>query len=530
MAFNSQETSSSSSTEFYPSKNSSLDGRIQLHISTVPETPENDDESLSTSDSNSLDQQRDLGSKGLPLHQQDQQQLPNKSLKAFIESTSSVDCSNTVTTWEDHMEDKMQEMEESFLQSLKDSKKRQIELETKLSEQSKLLESLLVNVATSVVASPTSSSTTKRLPESDEATSKEIYQQNKGAVQHARIQPLFVDGDEKMAASSDQDIVEEPRKGLSSMFPQLSIVPPLSQFSSSRPSSQLKTKPLPPSNTASAKSSGPVTQVLWKENLDLRKTIEDLELKLSMSSREHTTLLRTASTGTLADTDDSSCASLFSESATEEAKLLHQEIHRHKVSKTLLWKENMELHKAIQDLKAEIASEEKAGIAPEGVSEKVPETNHEPEEVELPQGQNPVSKILWKENLTLRKSIDKLKRSITNMEQENQRQKDKILSDQNEYTSRLTQMQEQHKEQMDELQDMLDTAIQMSDVKESAFEVENRRLNKELEVLKLKYAKMKRRVHEVKADRDSLACEIQRLKRDFTELREDVWEGGMLRL
>lgn len=530
MAFNSQETSSSSSTEFYPSKNSSLDGRIQLHISTVPETPENDDESLSTSDSNSLDQQRDLGSKGLPLHQQDQQQLPNKSLKAFIESTSSVDCSNTVTTWEDHMEDKMQEMEESFLQSLKDSKKRQIELETKLSEQSKLLESLLVNVATSVVASPTSSSTTKRLPESDEATSKEIYQQNKGAVQHARIQPLFVDGDEKMAASSDQDIAEEPRKGLSSMFPQLSIVPPLSQFSSSRPSSQLKTKPLPPSNTASAKSSGPVTQVLWKENLDLRKTIEDLELKLSMSSREHTTLLRTASTGTLADTDDSSCASLFSESATEEAKLLHQEIHRHKVSKTLLWKENMELHKAIQDLKAEIASEEKAGIAPEGVSEKVPETNHEPEEVELPQGQNPVSKILWKENLTLRKSIDKLKRSITNMEQENQRQKDKILSDQNEYTSRLTQMQEQHKEQMDELQDMLDTAIQMSDVKESAFEVENRRLNKELEVLKLKYAKMKRRVHEVKADRDSLACEIQRLKRDFTELREDVWEGGMLRL
>lgn len=428
------------------------------------------------------------------------------------------------------MEDKMQEMEESFLQSLKDSKKRQIELETKLSEQSKLLESLLVNVATSVVASPTSSSTTKRLPESDEATSKEIYQQNKGAVQHARIQPLFVDGDEKMAASSDQDIAEEPRKGLSSMFPQLSIVPPLSQFSSSRPSSQLKTKPLPPSNTASAKSSGPVTQVLWKENLDLRKTIEDLELKLSMSSREHTTLLRTASTGTLADTDDSSCASLFSESATEEAKLLHQEIHRHKVSKTLLWKENMELHKAIQDLKAEIASEEKAGIAPEGVSEKVPETNHEPEEVELPQGQNPVSKILWKENLTLRKSIDKLKRSITNMEQENQRQKDKILSDQNEYTSRLTQMQEQHKEQMDELQDMLDTAIQMSDVKESAFEVENRRLNKELEVLKLKYAKMKRRVHEVKADRDSLACEIQRLKRDFTELREDVWEGGMLRL
>jgi len=530
MAFNSQETSSSSSTEFYPSKNSSLDGRIQLHISTVPETPENDDESLSTSDLNSLDQQRDLGSKGLPLHQQDQQQLPNKSLKAFIESTSSVDCSNTVTTWEDHMEDKMQEMEESFLQSLKDSKKRQIELETKLSEQSKLLESLLVNVATSVVASPTSSSTTKRLPESDEATSKEIFQQNKGAVHHDRIQPFFVDGNEKMAASSDQDIVEEPRKGLSSMFPQLSIVPPLSQFSSSRPSSQLKTKPLPPSNTASAKSSGPVTQVLWKENLDLRKTIEDLELKLSMSSREHTTLLRTASTGTLADTDDSSCASLFSESATEEAKLLHQEIHRHKVSKTLLWKENMELHKAIQDLKAEIASEEKAGIAPEGVSQKVPEMNHEPEEVELPQGQNPVSKILWKENLTLRKSIDKLKRSITNMEQENQRQKDKILSDQNEYTSRLTQMQEQHKEQMDELQDMLDTAIQMSDVKESAFEVENRRLNKELEVLKLKYAKMKRRVHEVKADRDSLACEIQRLKRDFTELREDVWEGGMLRL
>ena len=156
--------------------------------------------------------------------------------------------------------------------------------------------------------------------------------------------------------------------------------------------------------------------------------------------------------------------------------------------------------------------------------------NHEPEEVELPQGQNPVSKILWKENLTLRKSIDKLKRSINNMEQENQRQKDKILSDQNEYTSRLTQMQEQHKEQMDELQDMLDTAIQMSDVKESAFEVENRRLTKELEVWKLKYAKMKRRVHEVKADRDSLASEIQRLKRDFTELREDVWEGGMLRL
>ena len=83
---------------------------------------------------------------------------------------------------------------------------------------------------------------------------------------------------------------------------------------------------------------------------------------------------------------------------------------------------------------------------------------------------------------------------------------------------------------MDELQDMLDTAIQMSDVKESAFEVENRRLTKELEVWKLKYAKMKRRVHEVKADRDSLASEIQRLKRDFTELREDVWEGGMLRL